>query len=478
MFGKNKCRYTQDLKAIFLIALLSVIFIRIPPLSETPLRIPFALLLIFFIPGYAFISAMFPGNSEISGIERFTLSVGFSIVIMVFDGFLVSLTVWKFRPNSITTSLVLLTFIFGIIAYLARKRLPEEEQFSFSYKNFIQSLTTTDTCDNNNEDEEICYEESEDKRFAAINRKKIASIRKPLKETRKSALKSTEKSSPEITKTLIIAMVLSILIASSMFVYAKATKEKETFTTLYILGPDGKAESYPENFSTSNPIHIIAGIENFEHTRENYTLEIILDGNAVNTMEIILDHKDKWEKDLAIAPIQSKQGKQKLELALFKGDTEGQPYRSVHLWVNQIISSEPVQTQDDVVDFAEITNPSMDSNESWMFITTNDSIASGYYENESGIYSSRVFVINTSYEGMLDQFTTHTLQQVIHSNESANVILSCYLKDTHTKGTEDMDETQSKRIIFNNEIIWVDGMNGDEGWQHVEIPVRLQEGDK
>ncbi|WP_321430948.1 DUF1616 domain-containing protein [uncultured Methanolobus sp.] len=477
MFGKNKCRYTQDLKTIFLIALLSVIFILIPPLSETPLRIPFALLLIFFIPGYAFISAMFPGNSEISGIERFTLSVGFSIVIMVFDGFLVSLTAWKFRPNSITASLVLLTFIFGIIAYLARKRLPEEEQFSFSYKDFIHSLTTTDTCDYNEEDEEICNEDSEDKRFAARNRKKISSVRKTLKEPKKPALKSTDKLSPEITKTLIIAMVLSIIIAGSMFAYAKATREKETFTTLYILGPDGKAENYPENFSTSNPINIIAGIENFEHATENYTLEIILDGNTVNTVEISLDHEDKWEKDLSIAPTQSKQGRQKLELELYKGEVEGRPYRSVHLWVNQVISSEPVQTQEyDVVGFAEISNPSMDLGGGWEFITTNDTIASGYYMNESGIYSSRAFVINASYEGRVNQLMTHALQQVIHSNESANVILSCYLKDTYTEGTTDKNENQYKRIVLNNELIWSDGVNGDEGWQHVEVPIQLQEG--
>ena len=477
MFGKNKCRYTQDLKTIFLIALLSVIFILIPPLSETSLRIPFALLLIFFIPGYAFISAMFPGNSEISGIERFTLSVGFSIIIMVFDGFLISLTVWKFRPNSITASLVLLTFIFGIIAYLARKRLPEEEQFSFSYKDFIHSLTTTDTCDYNEEDEEICNEDSEDKRFAARNRKKISSVRKTLKEPKKPALKSTDKLSPEITKTLIIAMVLSIIIAGSMFAYAKATREKETFTTLYILGPDGKAENYPENFSTSNPINIIAGIENFEHATENYTLEIILDGNTVNTVEISLDYEDKWEKDLSIAPTQSKQGRQKLELELYKGEVEGQPYRSVHLWVNQVISSEPVQTQEyAVVDFAAITNPSMESNESWIFSTTNDSIASGYYANGSGIYSSQAFVINASYEGALDQYNDHSLEQIIHSNKTADVILSCYVRDTYDKGTVDQDETQSKRIVFNRNVIWNDGMNGNEGWQHLQVPVTLQEG--
>ncbi|WP_407281968.1 DUF1616 domain-containing protein [Methanolobus sp. WCC1] len=478
MFGKNKCRYTQDLKIIYLISLLSIVFILVPPFSETPLRIPFALILIFFVPGYAFISAMFPGNREISGIERFTLSVGFSIVIMVFDGFLISLTAWKFRPNSITFSLVLLTFIFGIIAYLARKRLPVEEQFSFSYKDFIRSLTEPETCNDDMEEGEICYDETvEDKRFAARNRKKISSMRKPSRDKSKPALQTSEKLSPEITKTLIIAMVLSIIVAGSMFAYAKATREKETFTTLYILGPDGKAENYPENFSTSDPIQIIAGIENFEYAKENYTLEITLDDTTVNTIEITLDHEEKWEEELTITPAKSKQGKQKLELALYKEDSEGRAYRTVHLWVNQVLSTEPVTTKEhEVIDFVEIINPSMESEDGWEFTTTNDTIGTGYYLNESGIYASQAYVINASYEGIIDQYATHTLEQIIYSEESADVILSCYLKDTYTKGTEDKDETQSKRIVFNRELVWIDGVNGDEGWQHIEVPVQLQEG--
>lgn len=478
MFGKNKCRYTQDLKIIYLISLLSIVFILVPPFSETPLRIPFALILIFFVPGYAFISAMFPGNREISGIERFTLSVGFSIVIMVFDGFLISLTVWKFRPNSITFSLVLLTFIFGIIAYLARKRIPVEEQFSFSYKDFIRSLTEPETCNDDMKEGEICYDETvEDKRFAARNRKKISSMRKPSRDKSKPALQTSEKLSPEITKTLIIAMVLSIIVAGSMFAYAKATREKETFTTLYILGPDGKAENYPENFSTSDPIQIIAGIENFEYAKENYTLEIILDDTTVNTIEISLDHEEKWEEELTITPAKSKQGKQKLELALYTDDSEGRAYRTVHLWVNQVLSTEPVTTKEhEVIDFVEIINPSMESEDGWEFTTTNDTIGTGYYLNESGIYASQAYVINASYEGIIDQYATHTLEQIIYSEESADVILSCYLKDTYTKGTEDKDETQSKRIVFNRELAWIDGVNGDEGWQHIEVPVQLQEG--
>ncbi|MCD4703383.1 MAG: DUF1616 domain-containing protein, partial [Methanosarcinaceae archaeon] len=144
MFKSKKCLYTQDLKVPIIFAIFSVIFILVPPLNETPLRILFALPLLFFIPGYAFIAMMFPKKDEISLIERFTLSVGFSIAITVFDGFALSLTQWLFRPNSISISLLLLSIIFSIIAYFARRRHPENEQYTFSFREYIDDIRSED----------------------------------------------------------------------------------------------------------------------------------------------------------------------------------------------------------------------------------------------------------------------------------------------------------------------------------------------
>ncbi|WMW23253.1 DUF1616 domain-containing protein [Methanolobus mangrovi] len=477
MFGSNKCAYTQDLKLLLVASLLSVVFILIPPFNEIALvRILFALLIIFFIPGYAFISALFPSNKEISGIERFTLSVGFSIVIMVFDGFIVSLTEWKFRPNSITLSLVILTAIFIILIYISRKRLPENEQFSFSYSAFIQSLNSDDEV--HTEVEETKYQSTEmDKRFSASNRKKISSVRKKNRTTPTEP--NTNRIPPEITKALMIAMVLSIIIAGAMFAYAKATREKESFTALYILGPDGKAENYPENFSTSNPIHIIAGIENYEHADVNYILQAKLDGSVLDEIEVTLGHEDKWEQELVLTPTKFKQGRQKLEFALYKEEIGYFAYRSVHLWVTQEISTETIDTTDSkIINFIEMENPSMESDGGWTFISSNETSVIGNYLNESGIYTSRAFIINNTFEGYWGQggYEQYYLQQEIYSNITEDVLLSVYLKDNYTGGTSGEDEYQFKRVTLNNLIVWSDGINGDEGWQHVVVPVTILEG--
>ena len=480
MLNPKKSLYTQDLILILILSLLSIVFILISPFNETPLRIVFALLLIFFIPGYAFISALFPGNREISGIERFTLSVGFSIVIMVFDGFIVSLTEWKFRPNSITISLVILTFIFLALTYLSRKRLPEEEQFSFSYSEFISSLSSDDSdCS-----DDIGTEGSEpqdveiNKKFSARNRKKVSSVRKnkPCKSPDKQ---NTYGISPEVTKALMIAMVLSIIIAGAMFAYAKATREKETFSALYILGPDGKAENYPENISASDPARVIAGIENYEHADVNYILQVKLDGILLEERELTLGHDEKWEQELVLTPERFRQGRQKLEFLLFKEEAGNFAYRSVHLWVNQEISTEVIETTDPTeIDFIELDNPDMESDEGWTFISGNETTVSGSYVNGSGIYSSGAFVINNTFEGnhMRGGYELNYLEQEIYSDRKEDVLLSAYLKDSYTKGTAGKDESQFKRVTFNNLIVWSDGINGDEGWQHLQVPVTMQEG--
>ncbi|WP_406657776.1 DUF1616 domain-containing protein [Methanolobus sp. ZRKC2] len=481
MSGSKKCLYTQDLKLLLLFSLLSVIFILVAPLNETPLRIVFALLLIFFVPGYAFIAVLFPSSRKISGIERFTLSVVFSIIIVVFDGFLISLTDWKFRPDSITISISFLTLLFVALAYLHRRQLKASEQFSFSFSDFIRSLTSEDV------ELEIVEErndtkEQDNKKFRATSRKKVSTFRTFNEEistgsTRK--IRSIKKVPPEVVKALMIAMVLSIIIASAMFAYAKVTREKETFTALYILGPDGKAENYPTVLSASKPAKIILGIENYELTDVNYILQIKLDGSTLEQRKINLEDQEKWEEKIVVKPTHFKQGKQKLEFVLFKESLNTLPYRSVHLWVTQELSDERLsETVLEIIDFIEIDNPSMELNDGWTFASTNETYVNSSYSNNSGIYSSGAYVINSTYEGVIGRHGVdkHSIQQEIQSSRTEDVLLSVFLKDTYTLGTPGNDESQFKQVTLNGDLVWSDGMNGDEGWQHLQVPVTVMKG--
>lgn len=442
MFRSDKCLYTQDLVAAIVFAILAVIFVLVPPLNETPLRIVFALPLIFFIPGYAFIAMMFPKKGDISNIERFTLSVGFSIAITVFDGFAVSLTQWLFRPNSISISLLLLTILFATLAYIARRRHPEEDQFTFSIRGFIDSIKE--------DDENI-----------------------PVK----------DRIPPEIEKALVIALVGSIIIASGMLIYAKVTQEEEQFTALYILGPEGMAENYPTNASLENALTVTVGIENYEKQDVKYILQMRLDGEVLETVNITLSDEEKWENDLTYQPEQIRIGRSKLEYALFKEEVGYNPYRSVHLWIThdypldylQELAEEEEKGSPDLLQV--LVNYDMEQKIGWDFSST-DANVNGTFVKGKGIFDSQAVVFSLPYERKLPFYSDqlYDMSQTIMADKKGTVVLSLFVKDSYTHNIEGNAETQLKQILINNVPVWEDGIGGNDDWQHVHLPVILNEG--
>nr|WP_305891130.1 DUF1616 domain-containing protein [Methanolobus chelungpuianus] len=403
---------------------------------------------------------------------------------MVFGGFIISLSQWGFRPDSITISLSLLTILFVTLAYLSRRRLPQEEQFIFSYRGFIRSLKTEG--DVPEEQEEL--EEAENdtvqfgyKRFRAKSRTKVSAIRTVSEnKIRKYRFNTSERVPPALIKALIITLVLSIIIASAMLVYANIAREKETFTALYILGDGGKAEDYPSVLYIGQPTKIVAGIVNHEHENINYVLQVKLDGTVLNQQEIALSHNEKWEHELEIIPKAYNPSRQKLEFALYKDKAAGPAYRSVHLWVTQEFGTEEFPSNSggkiETIDFININNPSMDLSSGWAYVTTNESVASGLYMNGTGIYSGRAYVINSTYQGTLPLTNRHAIYQEFQSDRDENVLLSVYLKDTYTKGTPDKNEIQFKQVLLNGAVVWTDGINGNEGWQRLQVPVKVKKG--
>lgn len=114
---------SRDLFAIVAFVVISAAFIIVPPLSETPLRAFFGFILVFFIPGYVFIAALFPGRDELDGIERLALSIGLSICIIVFIGIGLNYTPWGIRLKPILLSISAFSLAFSTICAYRRFRL-------------------------------------------------------------------------------------------------------------------------------------------------------------------------------------------------------------------------------------------------------------------------------------------------------------------------------------------------------------------
>jgi len=124
-----KYRPAKDLQLLILTTALCILFVLIPPLNETPIRIFFGIPLVLFFPGYSLTAALFPRKDDLDVIERIALSFGLSIAIVPLLGLALNYTPFGIRllPVLITLS----GFIIGvsILAYIRRFALPEEETF-------------------------------------------------------------------------------------------------------------------------------------------------------------------------------------------------------------------------------------------------------------------------------------------------------------------------------------------------------------
>ncbi|AKB17602.1 DUF1616 domain-containing protein [Methanosarcina sp. WWM596] len=482
----KKCVFVDDLLAVTFLSCLGAIFVLVPPFNETFLRIPIALSLFFFVPGYAFISALFPGNKEISGIERFTLSVGFSLILTVFDGFLISLLPWGYRPAPIVVSILGITTFFSILAIFTRKLKDESEQFSFSLKEFIRSIQS-DEVDEADEDhdgsEEIPAAASVTIESRRFHRSKSKVKAKGLKnqsgtETRTDARKKPLP--PEIEKALVIALIGSIIISSAMLAYAKMTREKETFTMLYLLGPDGKAEGYPNESLLNIPINVTVGIENHELQNVNYILQMKADGEVIKELNIPLEDGGTWQEDLTYTRHKLKSDRSKLEFALFKEEPGYFPYRSVHLYIennNNNFSHLDDEKYTDAFALPKLANGEMEPSNGWIF-TSNSDYITGSYANSSGINSSYAYRIINSYEGNMSGYSVEfgEIYQNIECEEDIMAVFSAYVMDNFNSNVQGTDP-QQKYVTLNGETIWSDGIGGNEGWQRLEVPISLQAGE-
>lgn len=474
----KKCVFVDDLLAVTILSCLGAVFVLIPPFNETFLRIPIALSLFFFVPGYAFISALFPGNKEISGIERFTLSVGFSLILTVFDGFIISLLPWGYRPKPIIISILGITTFFSILAIFTRKLRDESEQFSFSFKDFINSIRSDDVDESSDEPEEITSP-AENRHFHRSKSKvkakglKYSSSTEALQEPKKKPLP------PEIEKALIIALVGSIIISSAMFAYAKMTREKETLTTLYLLGPDGKAEGYPNESFINVPINVTVGIENHELQNVNYILQMKMDGEVIQEFNVPLKDGDVWQKNMTYTRHNLKIGKSKLEFDLFKDKLNYSSYRSVYLSLEN--NNSFAQLVDEKYTNASlipvIENGEMESSTVWKF-TSNTEYITGSYVNGSGINSSFAYRIVSSYNGSLSDYPGQfgEISQSIECKDDTIAVLSAYVMDDFNLTSQGTD-SQLKYVAVNGETVWSDGISEAEGWQHLEVPIALQAGE-
>jgi uncharacterized membrane protein len=305
-----------DLLGIVAAVVATGVVIFTPLIRTTPLRIVLGIAFVLFVPGYAFIAALFPeksvGNksdpaSGIDGIERVALSFGSSIALVPLVGILLDYTPWGIRLVPIFVSLAGLTLGLTAIAMVRRRQLPPTQrgQIPTGWTQWIRG-----------------------KLFEPDDR---------------------------IDLVLNTALIVSVLLAISSVGYAiTAPSQGESFTEFSLLteNENGElvADDYPTNFTVGESQSLVVSATNQEGHSMNYTIVVELqqvtasDGTfqAQETDRLYLftpqiQAGETWRRAHLITP--SITGERlRLQYRLYRGspsvEEDTEPYRSLHLWVS------------------------------------------------------------------------------------------------------------------------------------------------
>jgi len=366
-------RLPADLAAVLILSGLTVGSVFIPIVNDTSLRVLFGLVFVLFLPGYAFIAALFPeaGTSPsatdssddeapeatagaqsdtdtesdeqasvlsapidrgIDGIERVALSFGLSIAIVPLVGLVLNFTPFGIRLVPIVLSITGLTVLLTVVAAVRRWELPPEERFDVPYRRWIAAARGELFEPDSNVD-------------AALN----------------------------------ILLAISVLLAVGSVAYAVAVPPQgEQFTEFYILteNDDGDlvADDYPDTLVVGEPEPLHVGIGNNEYEPTAYTVIIQLqrleietatptdepeappgtgdrNGTAEQSVRVLerteldrytntLEHNTTSIEQRGLTPTGELTGEElRVTFLLYKGDPPTDPardtaYRDLHLWVD------------------------------------------------------------------------------------------------------------------------------------------------
>lgn len=347
-----------DLLGIVAAVVATGIVVFAPLLRTSPLRIGVGLAFVLFVPGYAFVAALFPerasqtaeaegesvaasaSNSDpesastaaasdsapdegsdtasasdpdsaptsgIDGLERVVLSFGSSIALVPLVGLVLNFTPWGIRLVPIFLSLAGLTLGLTALAAIRRRRLPPSQQFR-------------------------------------VPTGWIGQLRAELLEP-----------DGRVDLALNVVLVVSVLLALSSVGYAVAgPTQGEAFTEFSLLTENETgalvADEYPTNFTAGESQSLVVSVTNQEHEPVQYTVVVELQRVTVRNGSVVVQAANRlhrftpwvqvgetWRRHHQITPSMTGD-RLRLEYRLYRGappiKSTAEPYRSLHLWVS------------------------------------------------------------------------------------------------------------------------------------------------
>lgn len=321
-------RTPVDLAVVIGLTLVMVVVAVAPGLRETPLRIGLGLVFSLFLPGYAFVAALFPESSRstradrrqrerrdrrllgytrnIDGLERAVLSVGLSLVVLPLLGLLLNATPWGVQAGPILVAVGGFTVGCAIVAAVRRRQLPAERRFSVPYRDWIAT-------------------------------------------TRSGLFGSTRRVDSVLNVLLVLALVLAI---GSVGYVALVPQADEQYTEFYLAtADDGELTvgEYPTTFQTNEGEPIVVNIANQEYETVTYTVVVQLEEadratgeresvTELDRFETTLGHDETVRTERTIQPTAAGSDL-RLTFLLYQSEPPADPtrenaYRETHLWID------------------------------------------------------------------------------------------------------------------------------------------------
>lgn len=302
-----------DLATVLLLVGLTNLAVFLPVVRDLPFRIALAVPFLFFLPGYAVVSLLYPEaapmfpdeeGAGLTGLERAAISVGLSLLLVPAVVFLVDLSPLRIAlaPVVLGVSLLALSATAGAVA--RRRRLPSEERFSIPYREWGRGLRSSFTTG-----------EREERAFN-------------------------------------VAMALLIVLSAGGLVYlVAAPTPAEPYTLFYIATEraDGElAAEYPREFVVGEPQELTVVVENHEHEPRRYSTVVLLQRMGPNGTEVResrelqrfraeLAANGTWRRQHEVVPPMTGERLQ-LTYLLYTGDPPSTPtretaYRTLHFEV-------------------------------------------------------------------------------------------------------------------------------------------------
>jgi uncharacterized membrane protein len=292
-------------------------------------RIVVGLVFVLFVPGYALVAALFPSHApqvggwrgggltdrasdvvdRVSGVDRFVLSFGLSVLIVPLIALFLSFLSIPLEAWSLLQTIAAVSIGLAVVAAVRRLRLPADE------------------------------------RYAAD----------PIAWASRGAERLFD-GEDATGKVLNLLLVVGLVVAMSGIVYAVAMpKQPERYTEFYLLSEDPEtgelvAGDYPSEFESGETTPVYLGVENMEHQPVSYTVVVELQRFQDRGDESVLVQETelaRFSRTLAhnetyrtLYPVQPTFGGDSLRVTflLYRGTPPGDPatsnaYRHVHFWI-------------------------------------------------------------------------------------------------------------------------------------------------